>query len=234
MRKVKSAPRLFPRLGEFQLGRTALIVIDMQNDFLSPGGKMDRGVGDLDFIRTCVPTVSRLLAAAREAGIKIAHTREGYAPDLSDLPPWRRASEANNDVKVGDSGPLGRALIRGEPGWQIIEEAAPRQDEPVFDKSSYGAFVTTSLDRQLRDWSVDCVILAGVTTDCCVTSTLREALDRGLDCLIVEDAVSSRSREAHETALKLIKQPTGIFGQAAPLQALLDVMESLAAGAAIG
>lgn len=225
MRKVKSVPRQFPRLGEFALRRTALIVIDMQNDFLSPGGKMDRGIADLDFIRTCVPSVERLLAAARSAGMRIAHTREGYASDLSDLPPWRRASEPAGDVKVGDQGPLGRALIRGERGWQIIDEAAPRPDEPVFDKSSYGAFVTTSLDKQLRDWSVDCLILAGVTTDCCVTSTLREGLDRGFDCLVVEDCVASRSREAHETALKLIKQPTGIFGQAAPLQAVLEALE---------
>jgi nicotinamidase-related amidase len=229
MRKLESVPRQFPRLGAFEPGRTALIVIDMQNDFLSPGGKMDRGVADLDFIRTCVPPVRRLLAAARSAGMRVAHTREGYAPDLSDLPPWRRASEAEGDVKVGDPGPLGRALIRGEPGWQIIEEAAPRPDEPVFDKSSYGAFVTTSLEEQLRDWSVDCLILAGVTTDCCVTSTLREGLDRGFDCLVVEDCVASRSRDAHETALKLVKQPTGIFGQAAPLQAVLDMLAAPAA-----
>jgi nicotinamidase-related amidase len=226
MRKVMATPRQFPRRGGFAPARTALVVIDMQRDFLSPGGMMDEAGAELDFIRSCIPAVAKLLAAAREAGMRIAHTREGYAADLSDLPAWRKASLGEGAVDVGHEGPLGRALIRGEKGWEIVAEAAPAAGEPVFDKASYGAFATTAIERQLRDWSVDCLLLAGVTTDCCVTSTLREALDRGFDCLVVEDAVASRSRDGHRAALELIHQPAGIFGQTAPLRALLDALDA--------
>jgi biuret amidohydrolase len=222
--KVDSSPQKFPRLGDFQPSRTALIVIDMQGDFLLPGGMMDRIGADLDFLRTSIPAVQNVLAAARNSPMRVVHTREGYASDLSDLPTWRRMSQSDDGIKVGDSGPLGRALIRGEIGWRIVEELSPLDDEPIFDKSSYGAFVTTTIESQLRDWSVNCLILAGVTTDCCVTTTLREALDRGFDCLVVEDGVASRNVRAHDAALDLIRHPAGLFGQLTPHRAILDAI----------
>jgi len=221
---VRATPHDFPRSGDLRPANTALVVIDMQVDFCGKGGYVDRLGRDLALLRAPIGPIRRVLAAARSRGFRIVHTREGYAPDLSDLQPWKRWDDPNDPIRVGDPGPLGRTLIRGEPCWDFIPELRPDPDEPVFDKAGFGAFAFTDLDRVMRDGGVENLILMGVTTDCCVHSTLREAVDRGYDCLVLEDCVGASSAARHEAALSLVRRANGILGAASDSAALLEVI----------
>jgi nicotinamidase-related amidase len=210
LKHIKASPAPFPQGGDLDPVRTALLVIDMQRDFCAADGYMHRLGCDLARLRAPIEPLRRVLDAARSAGLTVIHTREGYAPDLSDLQPWKKAGATNE--AIGSRGLLGRALVRGEFGWDFIDELQPESGEAVYDKSSYGAFVTTTLGADLKAKGIDTAILTGVTTDCCITSSLREALDRGIDCMVVEDCVTTGSAERHEAALTIIRAASGVFG----------------------
>jgi nicotinamidase-related amidase len=192
---------------------TALIVIDMQRDFLDPGGYIAQSGVDVRVLRAAIPNVARLLAAARSAGIRVIHTREGHRPDLADLNPAKARRAAGVGAAIGSRGPLGRLLVRGEPGHGIIDELAPLPAEVVIDKPGFGAFYATDLELVLRAWGITGLTLAGVTTDICVHSTLREAVDRGFDCQTVGDACAAADPALHTAMLGCISGEGGILGR---------------------
>jgi nicotinamidase-related amidase len=223
-RRLSGNPHDFPLSGELRPENTALVVVHMQHDFCSEGGYMHRLGASLNGPRAPIAPMRRVLAAARAAGYHVIHTREGYRSDLADLQPWKRGGSPNDAIAIGDAGPMGRALIRGEPCWEIIPELAPAPGEHILDKASYGPFATTDIDVLLRGWGVQNLVLTGVTTDCCVTSCLREALDRGYDCLVLADCVGTADSVHHEAALTLMRKPRGVFGTTATSDALIDVI----------
>lgn len=217
---VPGIPRAFPRSGDLRPDNTAIFVVDMQADFCAAGGYMDRSGCDLALLRAPIHPIRRLLEIVRPLGYHVVHTREGYGPDLADVQRWKRSDQ----IGIGDVGPLGRALIRGEPGWDFVPEMTPWPGEPVFDKPGYGVFAFTDVDATLRHWGVEHVVLTGLTTDCCVHSILREALDRGYDVLVLEDCVGASSRLYHEAALALVKKPGGVFGTVSDSQSLIRAL----------
>ena len=194
---------------------TALLVIDMQRDFLDPQGYIARSGVDVGVLRAIIPNVRHLLDAGRTAGIRIIHTREGHRPDLSDLSAVKAQRAARSGAAIGSSGPLGRLLVRGEPGHAIIEELAPLPSETVIDKPGFGAFYATDLQHVLCSAGIYSLIIAGVTTDICVHSTLREAVDRGFDCLTVGDACAAANPAIHAAMLACIDGEGGILGRVA-------------------
>ena len=196
---------------EIDVGRTALVVIDMQRDFLEPGGFGAALGNDIGQLAGCVAPCKRLLSAARAAGLLIIHTREGHLPDLSDAPPAKVSRGAPN-LRIGDPGPMGRILIRGEPGHDIVSELYPAPGEIVIDKPGKGAFYNTALGAILKERSISDLLVAGVTTEVCVNTTIREANDRGYRCIAVADACGSYFPEFHEMGLAMIKAQGGIFG----------------------
>ena len=208
--RIAGDPHPFPHNGALDPSRTALFVIDMQRDFCAENGYMHRLGVDPTRLGRPVEPIRRVLGAARRCGLHIVHTREGYAPDLHDLQRWKVSGAANQ--AIGSQGPLGRALIRGENGWDFIDELAPEPGEAVWDKASYGVFATTGIGEDLRTRGITGAILTGVTTDCCITSCLREALDRGIDCMVVEDCVAAASERRHDAALDIIRSAAGVFG----------------------
>lgn len=186
---------------------TALVAIDFQRDFLDPTGMVAALGDDIAPMRAIIPNAVSLIAAARAAGLMLVHTREGYAPDLSDMHALKR------DRKVaGRDGPLGRFLIRGELGHDHIAECYPAEGESVLDKPGFGSFYRTDLEDRLRARGIEALILIGVTTQCCVASTMREAVDRGFRCLTVEDACAATTPELHEAAISLIYGENNLFG----------------------
>lgn len=213
--------------GAFALdpARTALVIIDMQRDFLEPGGFGAALGNDVGQLAGAVPHCQALLAAARDAGLLVIHTREGHRPDLTDCPPakHRRAPEG---IRIGDPGPMGRILIRGEPGHGIIPELAPIAGEVVLDKPGKGAFWATELENILRNRGIEALLVAGVTTEVCVSTTVREANDRGFRCLVVADACASYFPEFHTAALAMIHAQGGIFGWVADTAATIAALRS--------
>ena len=204
--------------------RCALLIIDMQRDFLEPGGFGESLGNDVSRLRRTIEPNRRLLAAWRAAGYLVLHTREGHRPDLSDLPPAKRR-RARGAATIGDVGPMGRILIRGEPGHDIIPELYPRADEPVIDKPGKGAFFATDLHTLLKDRGISQLVVTGVTTEVCVNTTVREANDRGYDCLVLEDCVGSYFPDLHEAGLKMIKAQGGIFGWVSHSRHLLPLLQ---------
>lgn len=194
-----------------EVSSTALIIIDMQRDFLEPGGFGAMLGNDVSLLRSAIGPCQALLAAARAAGLLIIHTREGHRPDLSDAPPSKLA-RGGGLKRIGDPGPMGRILIRGEPGHGIVPELAPAPREPVLDKPGKGAFYQTDLALILANAGIRTLLVAGVTTEVCVHTTVREANDRGFECLVVSDAVGSYFPEFHRVALAMITAQGGIFG----------------------
>ncbi len=193
----------------------ALLIIDMQRDFLDPDGYVARTGVDVTVLRAVIPQVRRLLLTARAVGIPVIHTREGHRPDLSDLSIVKSRRAARAGAPIGSSGPLGRLLVRGEAGHAIIEELAPLGDETVIDKPGFGAFYATDLEVILRIAGITSITLAGVTTDVCVHSTLREAVDRGFDCTTVGDACAAGDVSIHRAMLACIEGEGGILGRVA-------------------
>jgi nicotinamidase-related amidase len=196
---------------EIDLGRTAVVIIDMQRDFLEPGGFGAALGNDITQLESCVEPCKRLLAAARKAGLLVIHTREGHLPDLSDAPP-AKVERGSPELRIGAPGPMGRILIRGEPGHDIISELYPVDGEFVIDKPGKGAFYNTGLGDLLKDKGIDNLLVAGVTTEVCVNTTIREANDRGYRCIAVSDCCGSYFPEFHEMGLAMIKAQGGIFG----------------------
>lgn len=195
----------------FDPASTALIIIDMQRDFLEPGGFGELLGNDVSLLRSTIEPCQRVLAAARDVGLAIIHTREGHRPDLTDAPASKLA-RGGLDVGIGDTGPMGRVLVRGEPGHDIIPELAPRDDEPVVDKPGKGAFYETDLDLILQNRAIRTLIVCGVTTEVCVHTTVRQANDRGYECLVPADCVGSYFPEFQRVGLEMIKAQGGIFG----------------------
>lgn len=186
---------------------TALVAIDLQRDFLDEGGLIASFGDDISPMRAIIPNAVALIAAARAAGLTVIHTREGYAPDLSDMHPLKRDRGV-----AGRAGPLGRFLIRGEAGHAHIAECLPLPEETIIDKPGFGSFYRTDLEAILRGKGIEAVILFGVTTQCCVASTMREAVDRGFRCLTVEDACAATTKDLHDAAISLIYGEGNLFG----------------------
>ncbi|HEY0275916.1 MAG TPA: isochorismatase family cysteine hydrolase [Paenirhodobacter sp.] len=189
----------------------ALVIIDMQRDFLEPGGFGETLGNDVSLLQQAVGPCQIALDAARRAGMLVIHTREGHRPDLLDAPPAKIARGAPSK-RIGDPGPMGRILIRGEPGHDIIADLTPAEGEPVIDKPGKGAFHQTDLDQLLRNNAIDTLIVCGVTTEVCVHTTIREANDRGYRCVALADACASYFPEFHRIGLEMIKAQGGIFG----------------------
>jgi len=202
-----------PETRMLQTTTTALIVIDMQRDFLDPQGYIGQSGVDVGVLRAAIPNARRLIEAARAAGIRVIHTREGHRPDLADLNPSKARRAARVNAQIGSHGPLGRLLVRGEPGHAIIDELAPLPVEVVIDKPGFGAFYATDLELVLRAWGITSLTLAGVTTDVCVHSTLREAVDRGFECQTVGDACAAADPVIHAAMLTCISGEGGILGR---------------------
>ena len=207
----------------FEPAHVALIIIDMQRDFVDPGGFGEALGNDVALLRRAVPPTARVLDGARKAGILVIHTREGHRPDLADLPPAKKA-RGRHAAGIGDPGPMGRILVRGEPGHDIIDELRPAAGEPVVDKPGKGAFYATDLDAILRSRDIRQLIVCGVTTEVCVNTTVREANDRGYDCLVLADCVASYFPEFQRSALEMIKAQGGIFGWVGASADLLPAM----------
>jgi nicotinamidase-related amidase len=197
-----------------EFARAALIIIDMQRDFLEPGGFGAALGNDVTRLAAAVAPCREVLAAARRAGILIVHTREGHRPDLSDAPPYK-VERGDPKLRIGAPGPMGRILIRGEPGHDIIPALYPIVGEPVIDKPGKGAFYQTDLELMLRNRGIDTLFVCGVTTEVCVNTTVREANDRGFRCVVIADCCASYFPEFHDMGLKMIKAQGGIFGSVA-------------------
>lgn len=197
---------------EFVPKETALLIIDMQNDFVNPGGFGEFLGNDVSLLRKVINPIRLVLENVRKTNlIKIIHTREGHRPDLSDCPISKR-KRGNLKVGIGDIGPMGRVLIRGFKGHDIIDELKPIDGEPIIDKPGKGSFYSTDLHLILQNWGIKYLIVTGVTTEVCVHTTVREANDRGYECLVLEDCVGSYFPEFQEVGIKMIKAQGGIFG----------------------
>ncbi|KAK5134171.1 hypothetical protein LTR08_006831 [Meristemomyces frigidus] len=225
--QILANPYNWPHDASLHPSTTALVIIDMQRDFCEPGGYLSHQGYDITPTRLIIPAIASLLAKSRALNIPIYHTREGHRADLSTLPPRELSrSRANaSGLGIGDRGPLGRLLVRGEAGHSTIRELHPWDGEPVVEKPGKGAFAHTDLELLLRLRGVRILILCGVTTDVCVHTTLREANDRGFECLVVEDCCAASETRLHDTAVEMVRTEGGVFGATARVG---DVLEGLA------
>jgi len=207
MAKVEAEPYEF----EFDPASCALVIVDMQRDFVDPGGFGEALGNDVSLLRKAIKPTQKVLEASREKKMLVIHTREGHRPDLSDLP---RSKKLRGRLKtgIGDKGPMGRILVRGEYGHDIVDDLKPAPGEPVVDKPGKGAFYATDLDSMLHNRGIRSLVVCGVTTEVCVNTTVREANDRGYDCLVLEDCVGSYFPAFQKAALEMIKAQGGIFG----------------------